>query len=66
MALISNRNRFNELRGDFFKDTGVKNVEDNMALYAQYVIARFTDQNNRLLGELSNEIQDLYKVLKKV
>ncbi len=66
MALISSRNRFSELRGDFLKDTGVKNVEDNMVLYAQYVTARFTDQNNRLLSELSNEIQDLYKVLKKV
>lgn len=54
------------MRGDFLKDTGVKNVEDNMVLYAQYVTARFTDQNNRLLSELSNEIQDLYKVLKKV
>lgn len=66
MAFIGSRNRFNEFRDDFLKDTGVKNVEDNMALYTQYVIARFADQNHRLLSELSNEIQDLNKVLKKV
>jgi hypothetical protein len=43
-----------------------KSVDDNMALYAQYVTARFADQNHRLLSNLVNEIQDLYKVLKKV
>lgn len=37
-----------------------------MELYTQYVIARFADQNHRLLSNLVNEIQDLYKVLKKV
>jgi len=48
------------------KDTGVKSVEDNMTLYTQYVTARFADQNHCLLSNLVNEIQDLYKVLKKV
>jgi hypothetical protein len=66
MAFIGSHNRFNEFREDFIKDTGVKNVEDNLELYAQYVTARFTDQNHRLLSNLVNEIQDLYKVLKKV
>jgi len=66
MAFIGSHNRFNEFRDDFIKDTGVKSVEDNMALYAQYVTARFVDQNHRLLRNLVNEIQDLYKVLKKV
>jgi hypothetical protein len=66
MAFIGSRNRFNEFRDDFLKDTGVKNVDDNMGLYTQYVLARFADQNHRLLSELVNEIQDLYKVLKKV
>jgi hypothetical protein len=66
MAFIGSRNRFNEFRDDFLKDTRVKNVDDNMELYTQYVIARFADQNHRLLSELVNEIQDLYKVLKKV
>jgi hypothetical protein len=66
MSLIGSHNRFNEFRGDFIQDTGVKSVDDNMALYTQYVIARFADQNIRLLSELVNEIQDLYKVLKKV
>jgi hypothetical protein len=66
MAFIGSRNRFNEFRDDFLKDTGAKNVEDNMELYTQYVTARFADQNHSLLKELSNEIQDLYKVLKKV
>jgi hypothetical protein len=65
MAFIGSHNRFNEFRDDFLKDTGVK-AEDNMALYAQYVTARFADQNHRMLTTLSNEIQDLYKVLKKV
>jgi hypothetical protein len=66
MAFIGSHNRFNEFRDDFLKDTGLKSVEDNMALYAQYVTARFADQNHRLLSNLVNEIQDLYKVLKKV
>jgi hypothetical protein len=66
MAFIGSHNRFNEFRDEFLKDTGVKNVDDNMELYTQYVIARFTDQNHRLLSNLVNEIQDLYKVLKKV
>ncbi len=66
MAFIGSRNRFNEFRDDFLKDTGVKSVDDNMELYAQYVTARFADQNHRMLSELTNEIQELYKVLKKV
>lgn len=66
MAFIGSHNRYNEFRADFIKDTGVQNVEENIDLYTQYVIARFTDQNNRLLSNLSNEIQELYKVLKKV
>jgi hypothetical protein len=66
MAFIGTHNRFNEFREDFIKDTGMKNVEDNMQAYIQYVTARFADQNHRLLSNLANEIQDLYKVLKKV
>ncbi|HOX74675.1 MAG TPA: hypothetical protein PKX27_13500 [Bacteroidales bacterium] len=66
MAYFGSQNRFNEFKTDFLKDTGVKNVEDNLELYTQYVIARFTDHNNRLLSNLTNEIQELYKVLKKV
>ena len=66
MAFIGSHNRFNEFKADFLKDTGVENVEDNLELYTQYVIARFTDQNNRLLSNLSNDVQELYKVLKKV
>jgi hypothetical protein len=66
MAFIGSRNRFNEFREEFLKDTGVNNVEDNMALYTQYVMARFADQNHRLLNELTNQIQELYKVLRKV
>jgi hypothetical protein len=66
MAFIGTRNRFNEFRDDFMKDTGIKNVDENIGLYTQYVIARFTDQNHRLLNDLVNQLQDLYKVLKKV
>ncbi|MDP4223099.1 MAG: hypothetical protein Q8868_07285 [Bacteroidota bacterium] len=66
MAFIGTRNRFNEFREDFMKDTGIKNVDENIGLYTQYVVARFTDQNHRLLNDLVNQLQDLYKVLKKV
>ncbi len=66
MAFIGSHNRFNEFREDFIKDTGIKNIEENIELYIQYVTARFADQNHRLLSNLVNEIQDLYKVLKKV
>lgn len=66
MAFIGSHNRFNEFRDDFLKDTGLNNVEENIDLYIQYVTARFADQNHRLLTELRNEFQDLYKVLKKV
>ena len=65
MAFIGSHNRFNEFREDFLKDTGAK-AEENMALYAQYVTARFADQNHRMLNSLVNELQELYKVLKKV
>ena len=65
MALFGPVSRFNEFREDFIKDTG-KHAEEDMALYAQYVTARFADMNHRLLGNLSNEIQELQKVLKKV
>jgi hypothetical protein len=65
MAFIGSNNRFKEFRDDFLRDTGVK-AEDNMALYAQYVTARFADQNHRMLNNLVNELQELYKVLKKV
>lgn len=66
MAFIGSHNRFNEFREDFLKDTGLVNVEDNIDLYIQYVTARFADQNHRLLAGISNELQELYKVLKKV
>jgi hypothetical protein len=66
MMFIGSRNRFNEFREEFIKDTGAKNVEENIELYTQYVIARFTDQNHKLLTDLTHEIQDLQKVLKKV
>jgi hypothetical protein len=66
MAFIGSHNRFNEFRDDFIKDTGVKNVEENLELYAQYVTARYADQNHRMLSNIVNELQDLYKVLKKV
>jgi hypothetical protein len=65
MAIFGFSNRFNEFRDDFLKDTGLK-AEDNMSLYAQYVAARFADQNNKIMVSISNEIQELQKVLKKV
>ncbi|NMC39141.1 MAG: hypothetical protein GYA41_12530 [Bacteroidales bacterium] len=66
MAFIGTRNRFNEFKEEFIRDTGLKSVEDNLELYTQYVTARFVDQNHRLLNDLNNQIQELYKVLKKV
>jgi len=65
MALFGPVSRFNEFREDFIKDTG-KRAEEDMVLYAQYVAARFAELNHRLLGNLSNEIQELQKILKKV
>ncbi|MBN1415211.1 MAG: hypothetical protein JW973_08940 [Bacteroidales bacterium] len=65
MAFFGPVSRFNEFRDDFIKDTG-KRAEEDMALYAQYVAARFADMNHRLLSSLSNDIQELQKVLKKV
>lgn len=65
MALFGPLSRFNEFKDDFFKDTG-KRFEEDIALYAQYVMARFADMNNRLLTNLSSEIQELQKVLRKV
>jgi hypothetical protein len=65
MAFFGPVSRFNEFRDDFIKETG-KRAEEDMTLYAHYVTARFTDMNHRLLSSLSNEIQELQKVLKKV
>ena len=62
---IGSRSRFNEFKEDFLQDTG-KKAEENIELYTHYVTARFTDQNHALLKQLSIEIQDLYKVMKKV
>ena len=66
MAFIGAPSRFNEFREDFISDTGIKNIEENMDVYSQYVTARFGDLNHRLLSNLSNEIQELQKVLRKV
>jgi hypothetical protein len=66
MALIGFSNRFNEFKGEFTKDTGIENINDNMDLYIQYVAARFADQNNKLLTNISVELQELYKVMRKV
>ena len=65
MALFTPVSRFNEFRDDFLKDTG-KQAQDDLQLYTQYVTARFADMNQRSLNSLSNEIQELQKVLKKV
>jgi hypothetical protein len=66
MAFIGAPSRFNEFRDDFIRETGIKNIEENMGVYIQYVAARFTDLNHRLLSNLSNEIQELQRVLRKV
>lgn len=66
MAFIGLHNRFNEFRDDFIRDTGIQSVEENMSLYIQYVTARFTDQNHRILTNLANDIQELSRTLKKV
>jgi hypothetical protein len=66
MVFFGPKSRFNEFRDDFINDTGIKNIEENIGLYSQYVAARFADLNNRLLSELNRDIQELQKVLKKV
>ncbi len=66
MAIIGFSDRFNEFKGEFTRDTGIQNIDENMDLYIQYVAARFADQNNKLLTNISVELQELYKVLRKV
>lgn len=66
MIFIGPKSRFNDLRDDFMKDTGLKNIEDNLELYTEYVIARFTDINNRVLSDLLNEMRELQKNVKKL
>jgi len=65
MAFFGPVSRYNDFKDDFLKDTG-KRAEDDMGSYSQYVTARFTDMNHRLLNNLPNEIQELQKLLKKV
>lgn len=65
MPFFGPASRFSEFKDDFLKDTG-KQAADDMQLYAQYVTARFADMNHRLLNNVSNEIQELQKLLKKV
>jgi hypothetical protein len=62
MATLQFKNNFNNLRGDFLKDTG-KKADDNMELYTQYVIARISDQNYQLLFTLLNEVMNLPRTL---
>lgn len=66
MVFIGSKNRFNEFREDFLKDTGFKSVEENIDLYIEYVSARFADQNHRLLTDLVNEMKELQKNVKKL
>ncbi len=66
MALFLPASRFNEFRDDFTRETGIIDIENNLDLYIQYVNARFADLNHRLLTNVSNELQELQKVLKKV
>ena len=62
---VGQHSRFHDFRGDFLKDTKSRNVDDNMEFYTQYVIARFADQNHRLLTDLLVEIQELQKITQK-
>ncbi|HLN20337.1 MAG TPA: hypothetical protein VK213_04565 [Bacteroidales bacterium] len=66
MVFIGSRSRLFEFREDFIKDTGLPNVEDNLQLYMQYVTARFSDQNHKLLVDLLNEMRELQKNVKKL
>jgi hypothetical protein len=66
MALLfASKNRFNDFREDFHKDTNLS-PEANIEAYISYVNARFADQNNKLLTDLAKDIQELNKTLKKV
>lgn len=66
MVFIGSRSRYFEFREDFLKDTGLKSVEENLDLYTQYVIARFTDQNHKILTDMMNELRELQKNIKKL
>lgn len=66
MALLfGSKNRFNDFREDFQKDTNLS-AEANIEAYTGYVNARFADQNNKILSDLARDIQELQKTLKKV
>lgn len=62
---IGYKSRFNEFREDFLRDTGLKS-DENQGMYVQYVTARFTDQNHRVLTDLLHEMQELQKNVKKL
>ena len=66
MVFFGPKSRYTEFRDEFLKETGLTSVEDNLDLYTQYVIARFTDMNNRLLNNLLDEIRELEKHIKRV
>ncbi|HLN56708.1 MAG TPA: hypothetical protein VK207_11980 [Bacteroidales bacterium] len=66
MVFIGSRSRFFEFKEDFLKDTGLQSVEENLELYTQYVIARFTDQNHKILTDMMNEMRELQKNIKKL
>lgn len=66
MAIFGFSNRFREFRDDFTRDTGITDIDGNINLYIQYVNARFADQNNKVMTNIYSELQELYKVLKKV
>ncbi|HEX2969715.1 MAG TPA: hypothetical protein VHO46_11500 [Bacteroidales bacterium] len=65
MVFIGSRSRYSEFKEDFLNDTGLKS-EENPGIYAQYVTARFTDQNHKILTELMAEIREMQKSIKKL
>ncbi|MGE5419637.1 MAG: hypothetical protein ACM3UT_05595 [Chloroflexota bacterium] len=66
MVFIGSRSRFFEFKEDFLKDTGLTSVEGNLELYTQYVTARFTDQNHKILTDMMSELRELQKNIKKL
>jgi hypothetical protein len=65
MGFVGQRSRFNDFRDDFLKDTRLKNVDDNLEFYTQYVIARFADQNHYILSDILVEVEELQKIIIK-
>ncbi len=63
------RNRYNEFKQDFKKDTGLDYNAQNLEMYIQYYNARVNDQNTlanfQMLVRLENKLSELISATHK-